>query len=280
MGETTFFRTKKEKNYTVIDNTFLKDERLSAGAKGVFAYLLYLPEDWVIYQSELKNHFSNGKDSIRSIISELEEFGYIVKEKAKSEGGKFSGYKYQIIESPRRENRNGSTATENPTSENPQLPNTNNNQILNLPNTKKKGKVNKSDEELEILFSEFEIKEVNIAKTCINNFYIKKRSNDSKYARTPNQLRNWTYQLLKFSKDSERGIEEVAKVWNYIINDSYSMPYLSDVKKFVSNFEKYIQKCNTSLSRYSYSQKQSLVGSEFDKAHENTVFDHKDEGEW
>ena len=60
---TVFIRTKKERNYTVMDNTFLRDERLSAKAKGIFAYILYLPEDWCIYQSELVKHFSDGKDA-------------------------------------------------------------------------------------------------------------------------------------------------------------------------------------------------------------------------
>lgn len=143
----------------------------------------------------------------------------------------------------------------------------------------KKTKINKTDEELEELFKQFSQTEVNVAKTCINNFYLEKRRNDSKYARSPNQLRNWSYQLLNFAITSERGINEVAKVWNYVITDVYIMPYLESVKKFVENYEKYIQKCNTNSQRKGY-QRQTLVGSEFDKAHENTVFDHKDEGGW
>ena len=100
MAETTFVRTRKDRNYTMLDNTFLRDERLSAGAKGVFAYLLFLPEDWVIYQSELANHFSNGRDSIRNIISELEKFGYIIIKSLKH--------------LPSRIIRNGLTVTGNP----------------------------------------------------------------------------------------------------------------------------------------------------------------------
>ncbi|MCQ2086533.1 MAG: hypothetical protein MJZ37_00455 [Bacilli bacterium] len=137
MAETTFIRTKKDRDFTLLDNTFLRDPNLSAAAKGVFAYLLYLPEDWVIYQSELKNHFSNGRDSLRAIISELERFGYIIKEKNRTETGKFSGYKYQIVEKPEpcSISRDGFSAAAKPKSENPTLLNTNNNQILNKLNT-------------------------------------------------------------------------------------------------------------------------------------------------
>ena len=143
MAETTFVRTRKDRNYTMLDNTFLRDERLSAGAKGVFAYLLFLPEDWVIYQSELANHFSNGRDSIRNIISELEKFGYIIKEKVRANNGTFGGYSYKIIETPaesdnpERVNRDGKSAADNPKTENPTLPITNNNQELNKPITDK-----------------------------------------------------------------------------------------------------------------------------------------------
>lgn len=144
MAETTFIRAKKDRDYTTINNCFLRDERLSAAAKGVFAYILYLPEDWVIYQSELSKHFSNGRDSIRHIIAELEKFGYITKEEVRNKTtGRYSGYSYRVIEVPEREDRDGKSATDNPKSENSTLPNTNNNQILNKPNSADAGEFEK-----------------------------------------------------------------------------------------------------------------------------------------
>lgn len=100
MTETTFIRTAKTKDYTVLNNNFLKNNELSMQAKGLFSYILSLPEDWVIYKSELITHFSNGKDAVFSAIKELESFGYLKKEKAKSEKGRFAGYKYTVIENP------------------------------------------------------------------------------------------------------------------------------------------------------------------------------------
>lgn len=121
---TVFVRTKKDRNYTVIDNTFLRDDRLSAQAKGVFAYILYLPEDWCIYQSELVNHFSNGKDALRSAIKELEEFGYISKEHKKDDKtGRFTHWQYTVNEIPVCP-KSDSPKAENPTLEIPQLLNT------------------------------------------------------------------------------------------------------------------------------------------------------------
>lgn len=134
MAETVFVRTKKDKDYSTIDNTFLRDDTLSMQAKGIFAYILFLPEDWIIYQSELVKHFSNGRDAVAKAISELEEHGYIEKETIKNDKGRFAGCKFIVHEKPLRKTSNGKPVTETPISEIPTVPNTNNNQILNKTN--------------------------------------------------------------------------------------------------------------------------------------------------
>ncbi|EKN42937.1 helix-turn-helix domain-containing protein [Clostridium botulinum] len=140
MGQSTFYRQKKEKNYTVIDNTFIKDKSLSAKAKGLMCYLLSLPEDWRIYLSELQNNFTDGKDSIRSGIKELEKNGYLKKQILHDNKGKFNGYHYEVIEIPSLkpflENpKTDNPYTEKPKTDNPQLLNTNIIQSTNIQNT-------------------------------------------------------------------------------------------------------------------------------------------------
>lgn len=152
MGNTSFIREKKERDYTVINNTVLKDERLSWKAKGVFCYLLSLPEDWVIYQSELLKHSTDGRESLRNAINELEEYGYLIIDKKRDEKGHFTAI-YKIIENPNEKTESGKTESENPTrenrhgkteSENPTLLNTNkqntNKQNTNELNTNEKEK--------------------------------------------------------------------------------------------------------------------------------------------
>ena len=78
MAETKFIRTKKERNYTTLDNTFIRDTTLSWKAKGVMTYLLSLPDDWVVYLSEIQKHASDGRDSLRTAVAELLEKGYLV----------------------------------------------------------------------------------------------------------------------------------------------------------------------------------------------------------
>ena len=100
MAGTYFVRTRKQRNYTTMDNTFLRDDRLSWKAKGLFAYLLSLPEDWKIYTSEIINHSTDGETATRTAIKELTELGYIEQARLKDENGKYSSYQYTIIENP------------------------------------------------------------------------------------------------------------------------------------------------------------------------------------
>ncbi len=70
-------RVKKDSNYSVINNTGLKDKRLSWKAKGILAYTLTLPDDWTFHISELAQHAKDGEDSLRTGFKELKELGYV-----------------------------------------------------------------------------------------------------------------------------------------------------------------------------------------------------------
>jgi len=127
MSETYFIREKKERDYTVVDNTYIRDCDISWKAKGLFTYILSLPENWKIYMSELVNHSTGGREELKSIIKELINAGYIIRSKTQDKKGLFIGWSYNIIESPdcginrERENR----PSDIPTSENKPLLNTN-----------------------------------------------------------------------------------------------------------------------------------------------------------
>ena len=119
-NNTIFLREKKERDYTVINNTILKDTRISWKAKGLFCYLLSLPEDWNICMNDLQNRAKDGIDGLKSAVKELKEYGYLIQKRNKDEKGRFLKTVYIIVE--------------NPQVENPQLLNTNI-QNTNLKNT-------------------------------------------------------------------------------------------------------------------------------------------------
>ncbi|WP_424236398.1 hypothetical protein [Bhargavaea ginsengi] len=110
------FRVSKKESYVVLDKGFLNNRELSWQAKGLLAYMLSLPNDWQFNVTDLKNRSRNGRDSTKAVIRELEEQGYIQKEQ-KRDGGKFSGVKFIVLESP----LTGNPLTDNPLTENPSL---------------------------------------------------------------------------------------------------------------------------------------------------------------
>lgn len=126
---------KKNTNYTVISNVFLKDVELSLKAKGLLAYLLSLPNDWSVYASELTNRHKDGITSIYSAIKELETAKYVIRERIR-ENGKLKGVDYIVSETPILEKPNlENLKQENLKEENQPLTNTNNNEILIKENT-------------------------------------------------------------------------------------------------------------------------------------------------
>ncbi|AJG73595.1 DnaD domain protein (plasmid) [Bacillus thuringiensis] len=97
------FRVSKDKNYTTINNTGLKDERLTWKAKGILAYILSLPDDWVFYMEEVATHAKDKLDSLKSGMKELKEHGYVKRFPVKDEKGKIIRWETIIYEVPQGE---------------------------------------------------------------------------------------------------------------------------------------------------------------------------------
>lgn len=104
------FRINKNENYTVMSNYHFKERGMSLKAKGLLSLMLSLPKDWDYSVNGLSNLSKDGKDSVMSALSELEDFGYLVYTRSINEKGQSDGYDYNIYEQPYTENPN----TENP----------------------------------------------------------------------------------------------------------------------------------------------------------------------
>lgn len=72
-------RVEKDKNYTVVNNGYIFDNRLSLKAKGLLTIMLSRPDDWVFYLDELQTHSTDGEKSLRAGFKELQEHGYVKK---------------------------------------------------------------------------------------------------------------------------------------------------------------------------------------------------------
>ncbi|MEB8798857.1 DNA-binding protein, partial [Bacillus cereus] len=134
-------RVEKNKNYSVVNNTGLRDERLSWKAKGILAYILTLPDDWVFYREELATHAKDGLDSLRSGMKELKEYGYLQRIPIRNDKNKIVSWETVIHEVPQVEPLEGFPPVEEPPMENPLVENppVENPELLNtnIPNTNK-----------------------------------------------------------------------------------------------------------------------------------------------
>jgi len=111
-------RVEKTGNYSIISNHILRRKDISARAKGVFCYLMSLPDDWKLFRGELCTHFTEGRDAINATMKELIEKGYLVVAQHKDDEGKFIKSEYTLFDhSPLTEN----PLTDNQLTENPPL---------------------------------------------------------------------------------------------------------------------------------------------------------------
>ena len=128
----SIIRVKKDKDnpYVIINKNSITDKKMPLKAKGLFSYLMSLPDDWKLYVKELQTHFPDGRQTINNAIDILIKLGYM-KRTATREVGKFSGYDYTIYESPMQENRNGKADAVKPTTVKRPLLSINNNKLSN-----------------------------------------------------------------------------------------------------------------------------------------------------
>lgn len=93
------FRIEKNKNYTTMSNYHLRDISLSYKAKGLLSFMLSLPETWDYSVNGLVCVSKENIHAIRSILKELENHKYLVREKYQNDKGRFE-YNYSIYEVP------------------------------------------------------------------------------------------------------------------------------------------------------------------------------------
>ena len=111
-------------HFTQIPNHWLRDTRLSFKARGLLSLVMSHSSGWSLSINALAEQNQEGKDAIRSAISELEKFGYLTRSQV-NEGGRFGEsvwtthdpYATPLADLPMAEN----PMTDNPTPKNNNL---------------------------------------------------------------------------------------------------------------------------------------------------------------
>ena len=89
-------------NYSTIPIKILNDNKLSATAKGVLAFLLSLPSNHNINKKDLTKYFKEGYYALNKAFEELVKHRIIHKIEVRDKKGHFKGYEYKVHEFPKK----------------------------------------------------------------------------------------------------------------------------------------------------------------------------------
>ncbi len=95
MGETSI-KSGRKKGFVVLFRSAAQDQRLSLEARGLFALMISLPEDWEYTVSGLAAKAGCGREKVRRLLKELQTVGYLLREQSHDSGGKFGGNVYAL----------------------------------------------------------------------------------------------------------------------------------------------------------------------------------------
>ena len=119
-------RKKLQNNFTIADNRIMQNSQLSFEARGLYLYMISLPDGWEFSEARLAYNGGIGIDKCKRILKELFEIGLIKREFTHNEKGYkksiYTLFDFDTLENPTENN----PTLENPTLENP----TNNKEIV------------------------------------------------------------------------------------------------------------------------------------------------------
>jgi len=97
----TIHKSKPLKDFSILPNSIAQNNGLTLEARGMLAYLLSLPDDWVIRVEPLKKTIGIGNVVIRRIFKELAEAGHMKLVTLPSDKGSFfQGKRWNVYSDP------------------------------------------------------------------------------------------------------------------------------------------------------------------------------------
>jgi len=95
---------RKDRNFTILDNTLIRDTGLSFGARGLLGYLLSHPPEARLTIKGLAADNPEGQQRIAAFMRELKAARYVVQESRRDERGRISKV-ITVFEEPQPENQ-------------------------------------------------------------------------------------------------------------------------------------------------------------------------------
>lgn len=144
-------RSKKtgKSRYTPISNDILQSKILTAEQKSILVHLLSLPEDWVVYKTEIWKEMNIGRDRFNKSWTGLVKLGYIQSIKMiDTQSNLIKGYNHIIYEEPLFMDLPNLGLTENQVTRNSGSIQSNNEQSNNIQSNKLKSNNIRTNKEL------------------------------------------------------------------------------------------------------------------------------------
>lgn len=92
----------KQNNFSIVSNAIIRDTNLSLKARGLFILMLSLPDRWEFSVRGLSKIAGEGLGAIRSGLHELEEQGYLLRQRKRNAEGKLGDMEYTLYEEPQK----------------------------------------------------------------------------------------------------------------------------------------------------------------------------------
>lgn len=86
----TTLRVATRARYTTVDRRSINHDTLSFRARGVLVWLLDKPDGWHVNADRIAEHGKEGRDAIRAALTELEVAGYLVRNRSRGDGGRWT----------------------------------------------------------------------------------------------------------------------------------------------------------------------------------------------
>ena len=90
----------KEKDFSVVSNEILRDTRLSIKARFLLVFCLSLSDTWEYNIKGLAKVIGAGTEAVSSGLKELEEYGYLTRQRVRDENGRLKNTEYILREKP------------------------------------------------------------------------------------------------------------------------------------------------------------------------------------
>lgn len=86
-----------ERDFTQVPNAYARDKSLSWVARGILMWLMTHDAGYQVTMSAIEqSSWKEGREAVRSAVSELEKAGYLHRQQKRAKGGRLAGYLFHL----------------------------------------------------------------------------------------------------------------------------------------------------------------------------------------